>query len=410
MKKKFLSIFLSCCLLFASIPFSVVSSETYMNMSCEYCGYPCYPRVQSFPCPDGGIIIYQCTKCMAIHEVKEPPKEHNYTESSRLEPTCEIEGHIEYSCTICNDTYTKELPPTGHQLGNEQTEYSCTSGGLVYAHCEKCNTDIILRTLPAGEHSYIEYVIEEATCYRTGYAEYSCIYCGYTYSATTPKKPHNMDKWYIENPTCTERGYKIRYCMNAGWCDYFEDAAIPATGHSFSEWSIEKECTCLENGKKVRTCTSCGKSEAETIVATGSHELGEWSIETEPTCTEAGLSSATCLNCKEKITEEIVPLGHSFGNWLIKSLPSDTDYGEKAHTCSVCNHTETILIEPGEYALGDASGDGIVNQDDYNLIVAISSGTHKSTPDEFSAADINQDGTVDGFDAIYFDLILNNCI
>ncbi len=80
------------------------------------------------------------------------------------------------------------------------------------------------------------------------------------------------------------------------------------------------------------------------------------------------------------------------------------------YACSVCGHVETEVIPPVEFALGDTSGDGVVDQNDYNLIVEIANGTKTPSPEELYAADINQDGTVDGFDVIYFDLILNNYI
>ncbi len=331
MKKKIVSIFLSLVLIFVAIPFSSINVISYDIPDCPNCGGDTYQGLQTYPCTTGGYATFICTICEYSFEMEVDPKEHNYEVIDCLDATCDEDGYIEYCCHDCNDSYTENLPATGHSLGMEQTIYSCTSGGYVYATCSTCQMDIVLRTIPAYGHSYNETVIRNATCYSMGISEFWCSGCDHSYTETTPKSPHIMDRWHYENPTCTERGYKIRYCMNVGMCDYFEDALIPATGHSF-------------------------------------------------------------------------------GDWVITDLPSDSISGTKQHSCTTCNHTETIAIEPGEYALGDTSGDGIVDENDYNSIVEMANGTKTPTDSELSAADINQDGTVDGFDAIYFDLLVNEYI
>lgn len=60
---------------------------------------------------------------------------------------------------------------------------------------------------------------------------------------------------------------------------------------------------------------------------------------------------------------------------------------------------------------GDADGDGDVDRDDYNLLVQISSSMTKVSDNfMFDRCDLNYDGAVDGFDAVYLDLALNNTI
>lgn len=60
---------------------------------------------------------------------------------------------------------------------------------------------------------------------------------------------------------------------------------------------------------------------------------------------------------------------------------------------------------------GDANGDGQVNEADYELLVKISSGNEiiKNTF-MFDRCDLNEDGAVDGFDAMYLDLALNGLV
>lgn len=60
---------------------------------------------------------------------------------------------------------------------------------------------------------------------------------------------------------------------------------------------------------------------------------------------------------------------------------------------------------------GDANGDGKVDEADYDLLVKISSGNEIIKNNfMFDRCDINEDGAVDGFDAIYLDLALNGLV
>ncbi len=60
---------------------------------------------------------------------------------------------------------------------------------------------------------------------------------------------------------------------------------------------------------------------------------------------------------------------------------------------------------------GDADGDGDVDWDDYDLLVAISQLRSKVTDNVmFLRCDLNEDGTVDSFDAIILDLHLNSIV
>ena len=60
---------------------------------------------------------------------------------------------------------------------------------------------------------------------------------------------------------------------------------------------------------------------------------------------------------------------------------------------------------------GDADGDGDVDRDDYELLVAISQTRARVTDNVmFIRCDLNEDGAVDSFDALYLDLALNNIV
>lgn len=78
---------------------------------------------------------------------------------------------------------------------------------------------------------------------------------------------------------------------------------------------------------------------------------------------------------------------------------------------------DAIILElflkgmPPSTLKGDANGDGKVDTDDYDLLVKISSGNEIIKNNfMFDRCDINEDGAVDGFDAMYLDLALNGLV
>lgn len=61
-------------------------------------------------------------------------------------------------------------------------------------------------------------------------------------------------------PTCTDNGYQM---IVQGDSAVREE--LPATGHQFGEWTIEKEPTVNEEGIRYHVCSVCGEKETENI-------------------------------------------------------------------------------------------------------------------------------------------------
>ena len=103
-----------------------------------------------------------------------------------------------------------------------------------------------------------------------------CANCGYM----QPQALHKIVSVQSKDATCTESGNKSYYtCSECGKC--FSDSkgtteiskdsvTVPATGHSYGEWTITKEATATSEGTRTRTCTKCGNKETETIPKKGS--------------------------------------------------------------------------------------------------------------------------------------------
>ena len=89
--------------------------------------------------------------------------------------------------------------------------------------------------------------------------------CGETETRTIPATGHTFGDWTVTTPaTCTADGVETRSCA----CGETETRAIPATGHTFSDWTVTTPATCTADGVETRSC-ACGETETRTIPATG---------------------------------------------------------------------------------------------------------------------------------------------
>lgn len=80
-------------------------------------------------------------------------------------------------------------------------------------------------------------------------------------SSSTPSHSHSYSSKTVK-ATCTSGGYTVHTCScGASYTDSYTDA----TGHRWSDWKTVKKATTSSEGRKQRTCSSCGKTEFKTI-------------------------------------------------------------------------------------------------------------------------------------------------
>lgn len=218
-------------------------------------------------------------------------------------------------------------------------KYTCTV--VVNGNDSTSDTDNI------HTHSYTSAVTKEPTCTENGICTYTCS-CGASYEDVVPAKGHTFGGWEIKQPTCEQSGVREKTCVD---CSYKEAWAIPATGHSWSDWKITKEATETETGSQERSCSNCNKTETQTIPKlTHTHKYTS-QITKEATCTENGEKTYTC-SCGDTYTETIPATGHNYVEKVTKE-PTCTEAGEKTYTCSVCGASYTESMDATGHTWGD---------------------------------------------------------
>ncbi|MCD8375349.1 MAG: GDSL-type esterase/lipase family protein [Oscillospiraceae bacterium] len=123
---------------------------------------------------------------------------------------------------------------------------------------------------PEPAHSWNSgQVTKEATCTQAGEMTYTCTVCGATKTEDIEATGHSAALQNARAATCTEDGYTgDMVCTICGQV-LSAGEAISAAGHSWDQGAVTTQATATADGVKTYTCTVCGESKTEAIVATG---------------------------------------------------------------------------------------------------------------------------------------------
>lgn len=105
--------------------------------------------------------------------------------------TCTLYGVKTYTCTICKEVRTEEIPATGHQHSEIRNVAAATCDKEGYTgdtYCKDCNAKIVSgKTVPRTEHSWdAGKITAEATSNKKGTKTYICVKCGATKTEEIP--------------------------------------------------------------------------------------------------------------------------------------------------------------------------------------------------------------------------------
>lgn len=291
------------------------------------------------------------------------------------EPSCKEEGEILYTCSVCKGTKVEALAKTdNHQWGEWTTitKPTCSTKGKEIRTCKVCSKTEE-RAIPTIPHTIVKEADKAATCTENGYEgrEY-CSVCNTTIKERTiiPATGHQWGAWRTTlAKTCTTDGKEVRECSK---CSKTEERTIPATGHT-----LKKEegvvATCTKDGHEGNTvCEVCGETlkEGKVIPKLGhdwsnengkctrcgeshEHSFGEGTTIKELTCTQDGEIDYKCSKCgyiKKEITKAT---GHEWGEWKTTLAQTCTTDGKEERTCSKCSEKEERTLKATGHEWGE---------------------------------------------------------
>lgn len=296
-----------------------------------------WSQTKAASCTEEGEKTRKCSSCGATETMPIEKTAHVYT-SVTTAPTCTEMGYTTYTCKNCPHSYVNNyVNPTGHSYTTSTTEPTCTEAGYTTYTC-KCGDAYTSNYVPANGHSFTGDNTKCDNCDETRVLE-----CKHT----------NTEKLDAVAATCTTNGLTEGLVCKDCKAVLTAQKIVPSKGgHTFGEWTTTKNATCTENGSKERSC-SCGAKETEIIVATG-HRYTDTTV--DPTCTEAGYTEHTCTNtgCTYSYKDNYkAALGHDVSVWKQTLAPGCETEGEITGTCSRCSQG-TITVKVA--ALGHKGG------------------------------------------------------
>ena len=367
--------------------------------------------------------------------------------------TCSTPAQYVRRCTVCGYEKTEAGSTLAHRFGASSYEYN-ENGHYTVKTCSKCG---ITEKGKLSQHIWAESYTDRITgetiprkCRICGYEDKGSAHehtfssnwssdfynhwhaanCGH--DVTSDLAAHTFGEWQITNdPTCVSVGYYVRYCTV---CNYAQNGKKDALGHNYtSEQKYDSSSHWTQY-----TCTRCGNTYKGDI---HNHNYGDWQVITKETCTTDGKYYHTCSTCGYGEYGTIKATGHDYyvsylsessyhqkyslcrkcGNEIYSNKEShtysdwiidrepDVDASGTRHRYCICGHIERQPFGGGKI-WGDVNGDGKLSITD---VTKLNRYINKQITDkdlDTSVADVNRDEKIDATDVQYIQQAISGLV
>ena len=306
-------------------------------------------------CTETGVKTFTCD-CGESYTTDIPATGHSFSEWEDVtSPTCGGESYSIRKCSACQTEEKINVHTEGHKWDTKYTvdkEATCTEDGSKSVHCTNCEATQFSTTIPATGHSFSEWEdVTSPNCGGESYSVRTCSACGVKENSNVHTESHVWDTKYTvdKEATCTEDGSKSIHCTRCEATQF--STTIPATGHSFSDWEDVVSDTCGGESYSIRSCSACQIEEKINVHAEGHAWDTKYTTDKEATCTEDGSKSIHCTKCEATQFSTIIPAtGHSFSEWVDVTSPTCGGDSYSVRTCSVCLVEEKINLHTESHA------------------------------------------------------------
>ena len=243
-----------------------------------------------------------CSRCNEQHT-------HDWGEWKTTTPAdCTTEGEEVRQCNTCGFEETKKLEKTAHVteiVGAKES--TCTTAGYSGDEvCKHCHAVIKMgHKLALAQHQWSEWkTTTKPSCTTEGEETRQCKNCQKTESRTLAKTAHNTEIVGAKAPSCTTEGYTgDEVCKDCN-VKVKEGHTLAKTAHNWGEWKTTTPASCTTEGKEVRQCKVCQKTESRTLAKTA-HQWSTWKTTTNPSYASEGEQTRQCSQCHQTETRKL---------------------------------------------------------------------------------------------------------
>lgn len=279
-----------------------------------------------------------CSRCNAQHT-------HDWGEWKTTTPAdCTTEGEEVRQCNTCRFEETRTLAKTDHDWGewNITTEPSCTHEGEETRQCKNCQKT---ETKKLEKTAHVTEIVgaKESTCTTAGYSgDEVCKHCHAVIKMghKLALAQHQWSEWKTTTkPSCTTEGEETRQCKN---CQKTESRTLAKTAHNTEIVGAKAPSCTTEGYTGDEVCKDCNVKvkEGHTLAKTA-HNWGEWKTTTPANCTTEGKEVRQCKVCQKTESRTLAKTAHQWSTWKTTTNPSYASEGEQTRQCSQCHQTET---------------------------------------------------------------------
>lgn len=352
-------------------------------------------RITPATCTEGGTVEIYCKNCdKAVKTITTEALGHNFGGApTTVNPTCEHEGSVTYSCqrTGCDETLTHKLDKIPHNYQSKGTfPATCKNSGYELFVCADCKAEYKNITTKATGHHYgddPENANVAATCFEDGHVYKKCKDCDAAYDYVVPATgEHVYDSGTVVTPaSCLDSEVTEYRCTTDGCTAAYREVTASAKGHDYTDWTyshstatgvckcgatvtvenvdkeaghnwvynrITKAATCKEQGYIEFVCGDGKTCSATLTKAYGpiadAHVWDGGEITAEPDCETDGVKTYTCAECGETKTETVAKLGHEYTVFVEKVEATCVSDGHITYKCSRCDSEKTQVIAKNE--------------------------------------------------------------
>ena len=162
---------------------------------------------------------------------------HNYSVSSRTEPTCTQKGSVTYKCS-CGASYSETLNALGHSYTTKTVAATCTAQGYTLHTCSRCGNNYKDTYTNSLGHSYTTKVVAP-TYTEQGYTLHTCSRCGNNYKDSYTNKLQYVISYNMNGGS----GSIANQLKNHGQDITLSSTKPTRTGYDFLGWNTNSGAT-----------------------------------------------------------------------------------------------------------------------------------------------------------------------